>query len=97
MTGDPLAFLEAWYAAQCNGDWEHEFGVTLETLDNPGWRLKVDLVGTALEGRVTARNATESTEAGWLHFWSDGTAFHAAGGDRSLRSILAAFAAFAQS
>jgi hypothetical protein len=39
----------------------------------------------------------ESTETGWLHFWSDGTAFHAAEGDRSLRSMLAAFAAFAQS
>ncbi len=95
--GDPLAFLEAWYAAQCNGDWEHELGVTLETLDNPGWSLRVALVGTALEGRATARKEMESTETGWLHFWSDGTAFHAAEGDRSLRSMLAAFAAFAQS
>ena len=64
--GDLLAFLEAWYAAQCNGDWEHDFGVTLETLDNPGWSLRVDLVGTALEGRAFARKETESSETGWL-------------------------------
>ena len=41
-----LQRLEQWFAARCNGDWEHASGVTIETLDNPGWRLWVDLTGT---------------------------------------------------
>ena len=45
-----LARLEAWYVRQCNGDWEHLYGVTIETLDNPGWSVTIDLTGTKLEG-----------------------------------------------
>ncbi|GHB54781.1 hypothetical protein GCM10010331_48120 [Streptomyces xanthochromogenes] len=29
--------LQSWYSAQCNGDWEHEWGIKIDTLDNPGW------------------------------------------------------------
>lgn len=41
--GDVLGRLERWYAAQCNGDWEHTYGITIETLDNPGWTFKWSL------------------------------------------------------
>ena len=44
--------LIAWYQKQCNGDWEHSYGVKLETLDNPGWFLEIDLIQTELEGRT---------------------------------------------
>ncbi|MBN6041230.1 Imm53 family immunity protein [Amycolatopsis sp. 195334CR] len=29
-------FLERWFAGQCDDDWEHRYGITLETRDNPG-------------------------------------------------------------
>ena len=44
-----LTRLEAWYLRQCNEDWEHTYGVTVGTLDNPGWALDVDLIDTSLE------------------------------------------------
>lgn len=47
---DPLTWLQAWYATQCDGEWEHEHGVSIETLDNPGWFLKLDLRETSLDG-----------------------------------------------
>ena len=47
-----LGRLERSYAAQCNGDWEHTYGVTLETLDNPGWYFKVELADTYLSDRA---------------------------------------------
>lgn len=40
---DPLKGLQDWYCSQCNGDWEHGYGVSIETLDNPGWSLKIEL------------------------------------------------------
>jgi len=43
-----LQQLQDWYFAQCNGDWEHRYGVTISTLDNPGWTLEVDLTNTCL-------------------------------------------------
>jgi hypothetical protein len=49
---DDLAWLQGWYAEQCDGDWEHDESVSIGTLDNPGWRLRVNLAGTAAEGRL---------------------------------------------
>ncbi|TWT10180.1 immunity 53 family protein [Reyranella sp. CPCC 100927] len=45
---DTLLKLQAWYHAQCNGDWEHTYGITIDTLDNPGWCLTVELTDTYL-------------------------------------------------
>jgi hypothetical protein len=44
-----ISWLESWYAAQCNGDWEHTGGVRVTTIDNPGWLVTVSLVGTQFE------------------------------------------------
>ncbi|RYE51901.1 MAG: hypothetical protein EOP21_00115 [Hyphomicrobiales bacterium] len=44
-----LTRLQKWYLINCDGAWEHECGIHLETLDNPGWLMRIDLEGTALE------------------------------------------------
>jgi Immunity protein 53 len=49
---DDLAWLQDWYARQCNGDWEETYGVEIQSLDNPGWDVVIDLHGTALEARA---------------------------------------------
>lgn len=28
--------LQQWYHSMCDGDWEHCYGVKIETSDNPG-------------------------------------------------------------
>ncbi len=43
-----LQELEQWYLRQCDGEWEHSFGMRIETIDNPGWVIEVDLAGTRL-------------------------------------------------
>lgn len=35
-----ISMLEHWYSSKCDGDWEHTGGVSLTTLDNPGWLLE---------------------------------------------------------
>ena len=42
--------MQAWYKRQCNGDWEYQYGVTIETTDTPGWEIIVDLADTDLKG-----------------------------------------------
>lgn len=61
-----LQRLMTWYAAECNGDWEHQYGVTLKTLDNPGWRLEVDLTDTELEDRPHVHLKQLQSEDDWL-------------------------------
>ncbi|MET8161729.1 Imm53 family immunity protein [Sphaerisporangium sp. NPDC005289] len=62
MVADAFAFLQSWYASCCNDDWEHSYGVTIDTLDNPGWHLKIDLVDTPLAGTTLDHLAVERTE-----------------------------------
>jgi len=51
MREDNMMWLMRWYLAECNGDWEHSYGVKIDTLDNPGWSLKIDLEETDLHRR----------------------------------------------
>ena len=37
-----LFWIQEWYKRQCNGDWEHDYGIRIETLDNPGWSISID-------------------------------------------------------
>lgn len=86
-----LAWLEEWYASNCDGDWEHEFGVEIGTLDNPGWLLKVDLIGTPLTSRSYEGQRVERTEEDWFHTFVRDNHFRGAGGPFNLRELIAEF------
>ncbi|MFF4837155.1 Imm53 family immunity protein [Streptomyces sp. NPDC001315] len=91
---DPLNTLVRWYAAQCDGDWEHEFGVRLASLDNPGWSIEVDLLGTAAEARLMPKQRTDDDRGRWMIAWSDGEMFRASCDPGSLERMLEVFQEF---
>lgn len=39
----PVEKIEDWFASRCNGAWEHQFGLTIESTDNPGWQVSLDM------------------------------------------------------
>jgi hypothetical protein len=86
-----LVELQAWYESQCNGDWEHQFGVSIGTFDNPGWSVTIDLAGTDLE--VKPFEAVEDLTSGrdWIKCWVEGQKFNGVGGPQKLEEILAIF------
>jgi hypothetical protein len=47
-----LVQLQKWYFSQCNGDWEHQYGISIVTLDNPGWSVQIDLAETNFESKA---------------------------------------------
>lgn len=55
MSDGNLTWLMGWYLAECNNDWEHSYGVKIDTLDNPGWSLEIDLRETNLHRRPFSR------------------------------------------
>ena len=86
--------LQGWYASQCNGDWEHDLGIRIESLDNPGWRVQIDLRGTPLDGREfrqielgLGRNCHPSS-AHWHRVWVEDPRFQGAGDPSKLAFIL---------
>lgn len=54
-----------------DGEWEHSYGVEIGTLDNPGWRVKVDLEATELKSRRFQRHEVHRSEDDWCVTWVD--------------------------
>ncbi len=90
----PLNYLQEWYSAQCNGEWEHDYGIEISTLDNPGWRLKIRLTDTNLENREFADLRVETTDTDWFHCWVEDGFFNAACGPKNLEQVLSSFKSF---
>jgi hypothetical protein len=87
----PFEFLQAWYQAQTNGEWEHVRGVTIETLDNPGWMVKIDLAGTPLEDRSMTEIREERAAQDWLVCTVEENQFRGQGDAQKLPAILEVF------
>lgn len=91
MPGDSLQRLQAWYHDHCDGTWEHEYEVRIDTLDNPGWSLVVDLLGTALAARSFSRVEDLGSEDEWISCEVVAAQFKGHGGPRMLGRILDVF------
>ncbi|HEY4358468.1 MAG TPA: immunity 53 family protein [Acidobacteriaceae bacterium] len=93
---ETLSRLQQWYLDQCDGDWEHHYGVKIDTLDNPGWTLKVDLTGTSAEDHLLDRVTIERTENDWIHYRVENKQFMAAMGPQNLTEGIEAFLGWIQ-
>lgn len=92
-----FAYLQTWFRAQCNGFWEHGNGVTIETLDNPGWMVTIDVSETPLDGKVMKPIRKERNEKDWMACSVENNKFRGQGDPAKLDEILEAFAAWAKS
>jgi immunity protein 53 of polymorphic toxin system len=94
-----IAELAAWFQQQCNGEWEHTYGLTIQSTDNPGWWVTIDLRGTPLEHTVfepvlRGDFASGNPQPPWLHCRVKDAVFHAACDADHLDEILGIFLAW---
>jgi hypothetical protein len=85
-----LIWLQRWYQAQCNEDWEHQFGVKIETLDNPGWSITIDLEETDFEALTLNENKKDGDES-WFYYKIENHQFLAACSPGKLDEMIGAF------
>ncbi len=88
--------LQDWYLRQCNGDWEHEYGIKIDTIDNPGWSLQIDLSGTTLTGKTFEKIRRDVDENNWVHCWVAENKFQAGGGPLNLGDLIKEFVEWAE-
>ena len=68
-----LAKLVHWYDKNCDGDWEHQNGFELMTLDNPGFLFRfmlfsaVHSIDSSIEENRYPKQAEEGDEK--IAFW----------------------------
>jgi hypothetical protein len=93
---DTLQELQNWYHSQCDGDWEHSYGVKIDTLDNPGWSVVIDLAETNLAGCAFPEVHRLEHDMDWIHCRVRGMRFEGNGGPFMLEEILRAFLVWAK-
>lgn len=85
--------LNFWYQAQCNGDWEHQFGISINTIDNPGWKVVIDLCGTRWENlsieRITIDH--DNHQLDWMHFEISNSKFIGTSSPMNLSALIEKF------
>jgi hypothetical protein len=86
-----LNWLTNWYLSQCDGDWEHQYGIQMGTLDNPGWTVAIDLADTTLEAREFAAIENMATDDSWWFCRVENRRWRAACGPKDLEAVIGLF------
>jgi hypothetical protein len=96
MEDSILLWIQQWYQSQCNGDWEHEYGVKIHTLDNPGWHVTIDLIDTNLQSLEITGELVEITDDDWYYYSIKEGVYKAAGDPTKLELLLRKFKQIAE-
>lgn len=86
-----IGLIQSWYAKQCNGEWEHQYGIKIDTLDNPGWSVEIDLAGTSLADLEISDAQEVRSDDDWLSYSVSDGKFRGFGGPESLEGIIEKF------
>ncbi len=86
-----LKWLVKWYKCNCDGDWEHSYGVKIDTLDNPGWTVHIDVSDTPLENKHFKEFKVDNSEDDWMFCSIENNVFHGVGDPDKLEKIIGLF------
>lgn len=83
--------LQRWYASNCDGDWEHDWGAKIGTLDNPGWSVDLNLERTPLEDEAFTEVRHHASDDDWYTCRVRDRVFQGRGGALNLSDMLRVF------
>ncbi|EAZ92516.1 immunity 53 family protein [Crocosphaera chwakensis] len=95
MIDNSFIWLLNWYRSQCDSEWEHSYGIKIETVDNPGWWVSIDISETELEDFSFEMIEIERSEENWFFCKVENNKFQGGGGVLNLVDILDTFKAWA--
>lgn len=86
-----LKWLEQWYLSNCNGDWEHCFGLRIKYTTNQGWNVSIELDETDAEDLVLASHEIYNSDTDWIRYKIEKRCFHGSGDFTKIKQILLVF------
>lgn len=86
-----INWLQKWYITQCDGEWEHIYGIKITTSDNPGWAVDIDLTSTDLENLEIPYTLYESSNDDWYGYSIKDRKFRGVGDASKLNKIIEIF------
>ena len=85
---DSIKKLQSILSHFVNGQWEHEDGLIIQTLDNPGWMVRVSLFGTFLQDQDFTTIEEEISDKNWYVCRVKYGYFEGFGGVNNLENIV---------
>ncbi len=93
---DIIGKLQNWYKNNCDGDWEHSYGIKIGTVDNPGWSVEIDLKNTKCDGKNFSEIDIDNGDNDWINCRVLENKFLGHGDAGKLKSILKIFLDFSE-
>lgn len=91
-----LSDLQTWYAAQCDEEWEHCYGIKITTMDNPGWSLTAELQETLLADKEFVAFERKDSEGKWIECHVEDNKFIGYAGAHQLEDLISTFLTWAK-
>ena len=93
---DNLSWLDQFFGSLTDGEWESEFGITIESVNNPGWMVRIDLDGTGLNPSTFRTVSDQRTEKNWIECKVEEGKWLGGGGIGNLDEVLSVFRAWVE-
>lgn len=88
-----INWLEDWYDSQCDDGWEHNYGIKIETIDNPGWEITIDL--DEIKEKITLAKIEWKIigdfESKWIGYKIENNKFNGACSPKNLNLLIFVF------
>jgi hypothetical protein len=85
-----LEIINRWFESECNGDWETENQIKIETVSNPGWDITIDVRLTPLIFQL-AKKEYNASSSDWYFYELTDAKFTASGDMSKLDFLLGEF------
>jgi hypothetical protein len=86
-----LTWLQAWYVARCDGEWEFREGIKLLSVSNPGWSIEINVSDTPLEDACIPLTQFHQSANDWYGYFLEDALFVGSGDPTKLEVILQVF------
>lgn len=84
-----IGVLQDWYESICGGS--ICTGIQIETMDNSGWRVSIDLFDTVYENKNLNSVHIKKSDRNWFECSKENGIFKGCGGIQNLEDILDMF------
>ncbi|KAA5535568.1 immunity 53 family protein [Paenimyroides baculatum] len=86
-----IKWIENWFMSNCDGEWEHENIIKIESTSNPGWNIEITLSDTSLEGVNVDYFLNEISDDNWYGYKVSNNKFTGVGDSSKLIFLLELF------
>ena len=84
-------WIQNWFKNNCDGDWEKAEVILINTTENPGWEVEIDISNTSIANMNINWILNENGAQDWYGVKIENQKFNATGDSGKLKFLLGLF------